>query len=97
MRISIVGSGAIGCLVGSMLSRAGLDVTLVDRHQSRIDIIRAEGLYVRMPNERVNTKISITGDPTSVGVCDVVMLCVKGYHTASAIEGALCMVGPNTL
>jgi ketopantoate reductase len=30
MRVGIIGAGAIGCVVGGLLTRAGTDVTLVD-------------------------------------------------------------------
>ncbi|PYM18594.1 MAG: hypothetical protein DMD78_27265, partial [Candidatus Rokuibacteriota bacterium] len=30
MRIGIIGAGAIGCVVGGMLTKAGRDVTLID-------------------------------------------------------------------
>jgi 2-dehydropantoate 2-reductase len=51
-----------------------------------------------MPDgERVHTAVRVTSSPGEVGICDVVMVCVKGYHTAAAIRGALGMVGPETL
>jgi len=37
MRIGIVGAGAIGCVVGGMLTRAGHDVTFIDHSRARGD------------------------------------------------------------
>ena len=40
--------------------------------------------------------MSITSEPQSVGVVDLVQVSVKGYHTTSAARSALPMIGPNT-
>jgi 2-dehydropantoate 2-reductase len=51
-----------------------------------------------MPDgSRLHTAVRITADPATVGPCGVVMVCVKGYHTESAIRGSLPLVGPGTL
>jgi 2-dehydropantoate 2-reductase len=45
-RIGIVGAGAIGCVVGGLLSEAGYDVTLVDQWPEHVEAIRKTGLIV---------------------------------------------------
>jgi 2-dehydropantoate 2-reductase len=44
MRIGIVGAGAIGCVVGGMLTRAGHDVTLVDQWPEHVETMKRSGL-----------------------------------------------------
>ncbi|WP_025320996.1 ketopantoate reductase family protein [Deferrisoma camini] len=98
MRVGIVGAGVLGSIFGSLLSQKGFDVTLVEVLEERVRLIEREGLWLQMPDgSRVHTRVAITSDPARVGVQDVVMVCVKGYHTASAIRGALPMVGPDTV
>src|ERR1700738_2799542 len=43
-RIGIIGAGAIGCVVGGLLARAGHDVTLVDPWPEHVEQIKAAGL-----------------------------------------------------
>ncbi len=43
-RIGIIGTGAIGSVVGGMLTRAGRDVTLVDQWPEHIEAMKARGL-----------------------------------------------------
>jgi 2-dehydropantoate 2-reductase len=43
-RIGIVGAGAIGSVVGGLLTRAGRDVTLVDQWPEHVEAMRAKGL-----------------------------------------------------
>ncbi len=44
MRIGIVGAGAIGCVVGGMLTKAGRDVTLVDQWPEHVEAMKTHGL-----------------------------------------------------
>src|SRR5262249_25614723 len=43
-RIGILGAGAIGSVVGGLLTRAGHDVTLVDQWPEHVEAMRARGL-----------------------------------------------------
>src|SRR5216683_3146043 len=43
-RIGIIGAGAIGCVVGGLLKRAGHDVTLVDPWPEHVEQIKSAGL-----------------------------------------------------
>lgn len=44
MRIGIVGAGAIGCVVGGLLTRAGHDVALIDQWPEHVEAMRRHGL-----------------------------------------------------
>ena len=43
-RIGIIGAGAIGCVVGGMLTRAGRDVTLIDQWPEHVEAMKQRGL-----------------------------------------------------
>ncbi len=44
MRIGIIGAGAIGSVVGGMLTKAGHDVTLIDQWPEHVETMRKNGL-----------------------------------------------------
>jgi 2-dehydropantoate 2-reductase len=44
MRIGIVGAGAIGCVVGGLLTRAGHDVTLMDQWPEHVETLKRHGV-----------------------------------------------------
>ncbi len=43
-RIGIVGAGAIGCVVGGLLAKAGHDVTLIDQWPEHVEAMKRRGL-----------------------------------------------------
>ncbi len=98
MEIAIVGAGIIGSIFGVLFSQKGFDVTLIEVLEERVRLIEREGLWMQWPDgERSHTQMTITSDANKVGVKDVVMICVKGYHTRSAIQSALPLVGDDTI
>src|SRR6185436_8952426 len=44
MRIGIIGAGAIGSVVGGLLTKAGRDVTLIDQWPEHVEAMRRQGL-----------------------------------------------------
>src|SRR5919109_853394 len=43
-RIGILGAGAIGCVVGGLLTKAGHDVTLMDQWPEHVEALKRDGL-----------------------------------------------------
>ncbi|PYM78774.1 MAG: hypothetical protein DME13_28070, partial [Candidatus Rokuibacteriota bacterium] len=39
-RLGILGAGAIGCVVGGLLTKAGHDVTLIDQWPEHVEAMR---------------------------------------------------------
>jgi 2-dehydropantoate 2-reductase len=98
MKIAIVGAGVLGSIFGSLFAAKGFSVTLIEVLAERVRLIDKEGLWLRWPDgKRTHQRVAITSDAGSAGVQDVVMVAVKGYHTGAAIQGALPMIGKDTL
>src|SRR3990172_6767074 len=45
-RIGIIGAGAIGCVVGGLLTKAGRDVTLNDQWPEHVETMKTKGLHL---------------------------------------------------
>jgi len=56
MKIAVIGAGAIGSTIGSLLSKAGEDVTLVGR-KAHVDAINRNGLILDAPDERAVIRV----------------------------------------
>ena len=98
MDIAIVGAGVLGSIFGGLFQEKGFNVTLIEVLKERVRLIDKEGLWLQWPDgERTHSRISITSKVNEVGVKDVVMIAVKGYHTRSAIESAMPMIRDDTI
>jgi 2-dehydropantoate 2-reductase len=84
MRIGIVGAGAIGCVVGGLLTRAGHDVTLVDQWPEHVETMRRAGLRLSgtcgehvIPVVAIHIhEVQAVAEPF-----EAVFIAVKGYDT----------------
>ncbi len=87
-KIAVIGAGAIGSLVGGLLSGAGEDVILIGR-KAHVDVINKEGLVIdgTSGEMRVNVKAKERLDFTP----DMVFLTVKTQD----IEAAAYAIKPN--
>jgi 2-dehydropantoate 2-reductase len=96
MRIAIMGSGGLGGYFGAKLVQGGAaDVHFIARGR-HLDAMRAGGLRIEGPEPVHIPSPAATDDPREISPVDLVMLCVKLWDTASAIEQIRPMVGPQT-
>lgn len=108
MRTAVMGTGGVGGYFGGMLAKAGHDVTFIARGP-HLAAIRDNGLRV----ETVHGDFTVgpdtvgrglptdaplaTEDPSDVGPVDLVLFCVKTYHTDEAGHAIAPLVGDDTL
>ncbi|HXJ81008.1 MAG TPA: ketopantoate reductase C-terminal domain-containing protein [Candidatus Methylomirabilis sp.] len=96
-KLLFVGAGAIGSYLGSFLSRAGHDVTLVDPWAEQVDTINRQGISVTGPHD------PFVAHPRAVHLNDAARLprafdigfvAMKVFDTAWAAQVALRHVKP---
>jgi 2-dehydropantoate 2-reductase len=83
-RIGIMGAGAIGSVVGGMLTRAGHDVTLIDQWPAHVEAMRTQGLRLSgtCGEHVVPVKAVHLCDAQAIAEpFDAIFLAVKGYDT----------------
>ena len=93
-RIAIIGAGAIGGVVGGMLTRAGFDVTLFDHWTEHIDAMKRDGLRLSGPllgDFRVPVKARHLYEAQGLSdQFDIGIVAVKSYDT----EWASAFISP---
>lgn len=99
MRIAVVGAGSIGCLIAARLSASPAnEVILVARRAGVVADIRRNGIRMISPKGRSSRHpVEVTDDTLSVGVCDLVILCVKAYSLRGVVSALAPLVGPSTV
>jgi 2-dehydropantoate 2-reductase len=97
MRILVVGAGAVGGYFGGRLVKAGRDVTFLVR-PSRAKQIETQGLRIVSPGHgdlAVQPKAITSAQIASP--YDVILLSVKSYSLAAAMDDFVPAVGPQTV
>lgn len=96
MRILIVGAGSTGGYFGARLVQGGRDVTFLVR-PARADALRETGLQIRSPlgDFSVAPKLILASELKET--FDVVLVTVKAFGLAAAIEDFAPAVGPDTV
>lgn len=99
MNILVMGAGAIGCVLGSFLAKAGHTVTLVGRAK-HMDAIRREGLRIsgifgehRIESLRPCVSVNEAAGPAY----GFIFLTVKSYDTERAVDELAPLVNEDTL
>lgn len=96
MRIVIAGAGAIGGYIGARLAHAGADVVLFARGP-HLRAMQERGLQVTSADGDLFARPQVTGDLSTIGVADVIVLGVKA-HSLTALAPALRpLFGPETI
>ncbi|HEU4651658.1 MAG TPA: 2-dehydropantoate 2-reductase [Croceibacterium sp.] len=96
MKVLILGAGAMGCLYGAALHRAGAEVEFVDVNQAHIDAINARGLELetRAGTELLPIPARLPG--AIAEPVDLVVVFTKTFHTDAALAGIAAAIGPQT-
>ena len=105
MKITIYGAGAIGGPaghLGALLSRDGVDVSLIARGRRHLAAIQKDGLTLQQDGEEPFTvrprRADATEKPSTLGPQDyvVVVSVVKSHQAPGAVEAMQPLLGPDT-
>lgn len=97
MKITVVGPGALGCLIAALLkNRTKDEIWLLDEFADRAKKISLEGIRVEGMSGPFTVKVNATVNVKDIGSCDLVILCVKSYSTEDACKGIKDLVSEKT-
>jgi 2-dehydropantoate 2-reductase len=96
MKVTVLGSGAVGGYYGAKLVRAGHDVTFVARG-AHLEAMRAGGLTIRGPLGDFQVTVKATGDSADLEPVDLVVYAVKTYSNAQALPLLVAAAGESAV
>lgn len=88
-RIAVLGSGANGASIGADLTKAGLDVVLIDQWPEHVQAMRERGIRIEMPEETLQVPVrayNLCDVCTFTAPFDIVLLLMKAYDTRWACQ-----------
>jgi 2-dehydropantoate 2-reductase len=83
-RIAVLGAGANGASIGADLTRAGLDVTLIEQWPAHVEAMRANGVQINLPDEvqQVPVRVIHLCEVATVNEqFDIVLMLMKAYDS----------------
>jgi 2-dehydropantoate 2-reductase len=97
MRVLVVGSGGVGGYFGGMLAQGDCEVCFVARG-AHLEAMRKAGLKIeRVEGDIHLPHVAVSDDPSSFGVPDVVLFCVKLWDIEAAARAMAPLIGPDTI
>jgi 2-dehydropantoate 2-reductase len=96
MKVCVYGAGAVGGFIGAQLSRAGEQVSAIDRGAA-LEALRQHGFRVESEGDSFVSPVTACEDPTALGTQDVVFVAVKGPVLPRVARGIGPLIGPHTV
>ncbi|MGB3209737.1 MAG: 2-dehydropantoate 2-reductase [Desulforhopalus sp.] len=100
MHFLLVGPGALGCLLSSVVSKGmGSEdrLTILDYNSDRATYLNKEGIGYHLEEQLVPVPVKAVSDPLLLDPVDVVVLCVKSYDVIGSLEFCKPILSKETL
>ena len=97
MKITIAGSGAMGCRFGGALYAAGHEVVLLDGWRAHVNAINSGGLRISDETGSRTVRVPAALFPAVADPADLIIVFTKATATASVAAAAAGAIGPSTL
>jgi len=98
MRIAVVGAGAIGGITAAYLLRAGCDVEIVCKYETKAEEARQQGLKITGVRGTFNQQMNAVAEIEQLnGKKDIVFIVTKAYDMPEAAKRILPYLKPDTL
>lgn len=95
MKIALLGVGSIGTIIGALLSKAGLDVTLIDTNKAHLEAMKKNGARVTGKME-LTSKVKACSPDEVKDTYDLVIYTVKSTYDAKALPQMMPHLGKNS-
>src|SRR4029078_11838946 len=96
--MEVVGVGGVGGYIGGRLAQADPDNTFLIARGATLDALHTRGLRVdSIDGDIVLPRVNATDDPRTIGKVDAVLLAVKTFGIADALESIRPIVGEHTI
>ena len=96
MRVCVLGTGAIGGLIGTRLAAAGVQTSALARGAT-LNALQAHGWRTESGGELITAPVRAAADPAELGQQDLVVLAVKAQSARSAAAVIGPLLGPQTM
>jgi len=100
MHFLLVGPGALGCLLSSVVAKGMGEhdrLTILDYNRERTRHLNKEGIVYTLGEQQATFPVRAVSDPQMLDPVDVVLLCVKSYDVLGTLDFCKSILSKNTL
>ena len=84
MRVAIYGAGSLGTILGAFITKAGVEIELINRNKAHVEALQVNGAKVVGTMEFTQKVTAYTPDQMS-GTYDIIFLMTKQQHNAEVV------------
>ena len=84
MRIAIYGAGSLGTILGAYITKAGVEIELINRNKAHVEALQSSGAQI-VGTVHFNQKVNAYTPDQMSGVYDVIFLMTKQQHNAEVV------------
>lgn len=84
MRIAIYGAGSLGTILGAYITKAGVEIELINRNKAHVEALQCSGAQI-VGTVQFNQKVNAYTPDQMSGVYDVIFLMTKQQHNAEVV------------
>ena len=84
MRIAIYGAGSLGTILGAYISKAGMEIELINRNKAHIEALRTKGARITGTVSFTQKVTALTPDEMT-GTYDIIFLLTKQQHNREVV------------
>lgn len=77
MRVALFGAGSLGTITGALMSKNGVDVTLIDANKAHVDALNEKGATITGKMQEENIPVKAILPEQMDGIYDVIFLLTK--------------------
>lgn len=97
MRITLIGCGALGSLIGCRLAKAGHDIQVFQRPGATLDRIRTRGIEICDGKTVSSFPVKAEKDPSLLNQANLLIVTVKSFSTDAITSNLLDLLSPEGL
>ena len=94
-KFCVIGAGAIGGTITTLLARCGATVSVVARGQT-LTALKRDGLRLIIDGETLRASVRASSDPSELGVQDYVIIAAKAPSLPDIAQRIAPLLGPET-
>ena len=94
MRIAIYGAGSLGTILGAFISKAGIEIELINRNKAHVEALKNNGAQVVGTLQFRQPVVAYTPDEMN-GLYDIVFLMTKQQHNKEVVQKLNSYLAPD--